>query len=329
MSNLRQVVDFHPENSIRLEDIVRCLSAPQKILPSKLFYDEHGSRLFDAICELPEYYLTRIEQSIMETSTPEVCRRIGSRVLLVELGSGSSLKTRILLDNLENPAAYIPIDISAEHLVVSAGEIAARYPTLEVMPVCADYDQEFTLPRPKATPSKTVVYFPGSTIGNFHPPDVVSFLKRIKTICGPECDILIGVDLQKDAGILHRAYNDCDGVTAAFNLNILRHLNDVYNGSFELDYFEHQAFYNVKDSRIEMHLVSLRDQTVLLQDHPVRFEEGEKIWTESSYKYTLSSFEALAVQAGFQVTQTWMDYNRFFSVQYLEPCAIPNGGSQP
>lgn len=319
MSMLRPVVHFHPENLFGISDIIRCLSADEKILPSKLFYDERGSQLFDRICELPEYYLTRTEQAIMHDSVAEMCDRIGSNALLAELGSGSSIKTRILLDHLECPAGYIPIDISADHLAASAAAIARRYGALEVLPVCADYDQDFQLPATTKAPAKTVVYFPGSTVGNFHPPEVVLFLRRIRKIFGGEAEILIGVDMKKDPGILHRAYNDCDGVTAAFNLNILDHLNQVYGADFDLDAFEHVAFYNETDGRIEMHLKSTRRQYVHIHDTVIEFEPGQQIWTESSYKYTINEFDSLARQAGFRTDKVWTDYHRFFSVHYLVP----------
>jgi dimethylhistidine N-methyltransferase len=319
MSTLKELTDFHPETLFGLEDIIRGLIAPQKILPSKLFYDEAGSKLFDKITELPEYYLTRTEQAIMDESVADICARIGENALLVELGSGSSLKTRALLDHLIQPAAYIPVDISAKHLVESAGRIAERYPDLEVMPVCADYEQDFILPIPIVKPEKTVVYFPGSTVGNFHPKDVVAFFKRIKSICGADCEILIGVDMEKDEGILHRAYNDCDGITAAFNLNSLRHLNEVYQADFDLNAFTHKAFYNSRAGRIEMHLIIICRQTVTIGEHQVNFEEGENIWTESSYKYTIEHFGSLLKQAGFLIDNVWMDYHRFFSIQYLVP----------
>ena len=319
MPILKQLADFHPETVYGLDAIVRGLNKAQKVIPSKLFYDENGSKLFDKITELPEYYLSRTEQAIMDESVLDMCARIGECALLVELGSGSSLKTRALLNHLDHPAAYIPIDISAKHLMASAENLAKEYPDLEIMPVCADYEQDFTLPKPSITPLKIVVYFPGSTVGNFHPPEVVAFFKHIKTICSENCEILIGVDMQKDKGILHRAYNDCDGVTAAFNLNSLEHLNKVYQANFDMASFKHEALYNERAGRIEMHLQSTRQQTVTLGGNQIHFKAGEKIWTESSYKYTNEGFGKLVEQAGFSIDQTWMDYNRFFSVQYLVP----------
>ena len=303
---------------IPLPEILHGLRSPVKTLPSKLFYDEAGSQLFDRITRLPEYYLTRTELAIMEAAVGEMCGEIGPGALVVELGSGSSRKTRALLDRLKRPAGYVPVDISAGSLAASARAIAARYPDLEVLPVCADYEQDFALPVPAVEARKTVVYYPGSTIGNFHSEDAVDFLRRIRSVCGGGCEILIGVDLKKDPGLLHRAYNDCEGVTAAFNMNILAHLNRVYGLAFDLDRFEHLAFYNESEGRIEMHLRSPSAQTIEINGAQIHLAAGECIWTESSYKFTLPEFGALASKAGFAVKRVWMDFNRLFSVQYLE-----------
>jgi dimethylhistidine N-methyltransferase len=281
--------------------------------------------LFDEICALHEYYLTRTEKTIMDASVEEMCERIGPEALLVELGSGSSLKTRALLDRLVRPAGYVPVDISAEHLTESARQIAERYPDLHVLPVCADYERDFELPTPPSAPRKIVVYYPGSTIGNFHPEHAGAFLRHIRSICGPVLsegegpEILIGIDLKKEPGLLHRAYNDCDGVTAAFNLNILAHINRMYDLAFDLESFEHRASYNAEAGRIEMYLCSKVEQVVRLNGTAIAFQAGECIWTESSYKYTLDEATALAAAAGFTPQQVWMDFNRLFSVQYLQP----------
>ncbi|HUF37907.1 MAG TPA: L-histidine N(alpha)-methyltransferase [Anaerolineales bacterium] len=317
---------------VPLTEIESGLRAPVKTLPSKLFYDARGSELFERITGLPEYYLTRAEQAIMDVYAGEMCAEIGAGALLVELGSGSSLKTRALLDRLERPAAYVPVDISARHLAASAREIAGRYPGLEVIPVSADYDRDFALPAAAVAARKVVVYYPGSTIGNFHPEDAVTFLRKVREICGGPSspgagagagagagpEVLIGVDLKKDPGLLHRAYNDCEGVTAAFNLNILVHLNRVYGLDFDPDRFEHHAFYNEPAGRIEMHLRSLADQAVEINGARIEIAAGECIWTESSYKYSLGEFTALAARAGFRTRREWTDPNRLFGVQYLE-----------
>ena len=301
------------------QDIVMGLQRPTKVLPSKLFYDEYGSRLFDQICELPEYYPTRIEQAIMDHNIDEMASLLGHGSLLIEYGSGSSQKTRTLLDNLPNLAGYIPIDISQEHLMQSAADITAAYPDLEVAPVCADYETNFQIPTLSRPVSRRVIYYPGSTLGNFHPPEAVAFLNQMRTVCGPESNLLIGIDLKKDEGLLHRAYNDCAGVTAAFNLNILTHLNREIGANFDLDKFEHHAFYNRQAGRIEMHLRSLHEQIVWVNGHTISFKAGECIWTESSYKYSLNEFAGLADQAGLTVKSVWTDPNNLFSVQYLTP----------
>jgi dimethylhistidine N-methyltransferase len=301
------------------------LQKPLKELPSKLFYDERGSQLFERICELPEYYVTRVEQSIMDRSIGDIAARLGPDCLLVELGSGSSRKTRSLLDHLPRLAGYVPIDISKEHLMQSAAKIALAYPRLEVLPVCADYETDFRLPSPGQPVSRRVVYYPGSTIGNFHPAEVVTFLTHIRAVCGQGCEMLIGVDLKKDKAVLHRAYNDRAGVTAAFNLNILAHLNRKFGANFNLDNFKHHAFYNERAGRIEMHLISLCDQTVRLSGHLIPFTIGESIWTESSYKYTLQEFELLVALAGFRVAAVWTDSDRWFSLQYLKPFTFRGG----
>jgi dimethylhistidine N-methyltransferase len=315
---LHPLTHHHPTSLVNPAEIERGLLGAVRTLPSKLFYDERGSALFERITALPEYYLTRTEQAIMDASVGEICTEIGPGALLVELGSGSSRKTRALLDRLVEPAGYVPVDISEVHLLESARRIAARYPHVHVLPVCADYERDFTLPDPPAPPRKTVVYYPGSTIGNFHPDDAAGFLRRIRSICGGLAEILIGVDLKKDPGLLHRAYNDCDGVTAEFNLNILAHVNEAYGADFDLARWEHEAVYNPDAGRIEMYLCSRTDQEVRLNEARIRFTAGERIWTESSYKYTLADFTALAARAGLATRRVWMDHNRLFSVQYLE-----------
>jgi dimethylhistidine N-methyltransferase len=296
-----------------LQEVVRGLQQPQKSLPCKLFYDERGSRLFDRITELDEYYPTRTELAIMEQHVGEMTTLLGSGCLLVEYGSGSSTKTRLLLDRLEAPAGYVPIDISAEHLARSAAALTAEYPHLEVLPVCADYTRPFDLPTPSRPAARSAVYFPGSTIGNFEPEAARRFLAGAAGLAGPKGALLIGVDLKKDPQLLHDAYNDRLGVTAQFNLNILAHLN----AAIRLDAFRHYAFYNPTFGRIEMHLVSLEDQQIRLGGGAILFRAGESIWTESSYKYRPDEFEALAAAAGWRVECVWTDPRALFSVQYL------------
>lgn len=302
--------------SIR-DEVLRGLSLPQKELPPKLFYDEQGSRLFDQITELEEYYPTRTELAITRTYAGEMAELIGSDSLLVEYGSGSSVKTRILLDHLPDLACYMPVDISEAHLHSSAAALAAVYPHLNIRPVCADYTAPFLLPALSPAPRRTVVYFPGSTIGNLHDDEAVRLLRQMAGLVGADGGLLIGADLQKDRGVLERAYNDAAGVTAAFNLNILARLNRELGATFRLAHFEHRAFYNEAHHRIEMHLVSTQAQTVLVDGMLIHFAAGETIHTECSYKYSLESFAAMAAQAGLRVCQVWTDPQAWFSVQYL------------
>ncbi len=298
-------------------EVLQGLQQAQKTLPSKLFYDERGSQLFEAICQLEEYYLTRTETAIMQAHISEIASLLGRGCVLIEYGSGNSQKTRLLLEALSDPVAYIPVDISETSLRRSAATLAAAYPGLAILPVWADYTHPFTLPpipRPRA---RRVAYFPGSTIGNFYPDQAVAFLQRIAQITGPNGALLIGVDLKKDAGALHRAYNDRAGVTAAFNLNILVRLNHEFGADFQPDQFIHYAFYNELEGRIEMHLISRKTQTVHMGEHTIPFKAGETILTEVSYKYTLEEFQHLAAQAGFSLGRVWTDAGHQFSIQYL------------
>jgi dimethylhistidine N-methyltransferase len=312
-----QLHNFEPETEIVREEVLEGLQKPAKYIASKLLYDENGSRLFDEITKLDEYYPTRTESAIMQSSIEEIVALIGKEALLIEYGSGSSEKTRILLDHLPELAAYIPIDISKEHLMKSVSEINRAYPDLHVLPVCADYTHPFKLPKTGNTVSHRLVYYPGSTIGNFHSKEAVDFLKQIAKVVGPGGSLLLGVDLKKDMKILHAAYDDREGVTAAFNLNLLVRLNRELNTDFQTNQFQHNAVYNKSKGRIEMHLVSLIDQTVHLNDTEIPFKAGETIWTESSYKYSVEEFEQLAERAGFKVQRVWTDPGQMFSVQYL------------
>ncbi|MEM1128137.1 MAG: L-histidine N(alpha)-methyltransferase [Bacteroidota bacterium] len=297
-------------------DVLAGLRHTPKYLPSKYFYDERGSQLFDAICDLEAYYPTRTEMGIMETFIDEMAARIGPRAVLAEFGSGSSLKTRILLDHLSSPAGYVPIDISHEHLLKSAMRLAARYPRLPIHPISADYTTDFALPHIDEA-AHVVAYFPGSTIGNFEPDEAALFMTRIAQLVGPGGGLLIGVDLQKEHAVLERAYDDPEGVTAAFNLNLLARINRELEATFDLEAFAHRAFYHAVEGRIEMHLESLQTQCVTIGDALIAFEAGEMIRTEYSYKYTVPQFAALAAHAGFDVERVWTDERSWFSVQYL------------
>jgi dimethylhistidine N-methyltransferase len=312
-----QVHELKPGLGRFLAEVLAGLQKSQKELPSKYFYDEKGSNLFERICGLDEYYVPRTEIAIMEDHIEDIIGLLGPRVLLIEYGSGSSTKTRILLDHLDEPAAYVPIDISREQLVSAAEELATIYPALEVLPVCADYTSDVDLPPLKRPSARKVVYFPGSTIGNFDLLPAKHFLEHIARVCGPGGGLLIGVDLKKDPGMLHSAYNDRQGVTAAFNINLLERINTELNSDFHPERFEHYAFYNARESRIEMHLVSLQDQSVRLNGMTIHFSKGESIWTESSYKFNLEEFQVLAAAAGFKVERTWTDERQWFSLQYL------------
>ena len=284
-----------------LKDVLEGLSQQQKSIPAKYFYDERGSQLFDEICELSAYYPTRTEMGILQDNLTEIVQVIGEEVMLVEYGSGSSLKTRILLEHLEQLAGYVPIDISEEHLYQSARGLRKDFPSIEIKPVHADYSSCIVLPELSTPPQKRVVFFPGSTIGNFTPSEAMGFLNRIAGICGDGGGLLIGVDLQKRVEVLEAAYNDEQGVTAAFNLNLLTRINRELAGDFDSTQFEHKAVYNQHDGRIEMHLISKIDQRVVIKGQAFGFVAGESIHTENSYKYTVPGFAALAAHAGFRV----------------------------
>jgi dimethylhistidine N-methyltransferase len=306
-----------PKTERFLPEVLRGLRKPAKELPCKYFYDERGSRLFDEICELDEYYLTRTELAILDRHAPEIAGLLGPACLVIEFGSGSGLKTRLLLDALPEPAAYVPVDLAQEHLLRSADELRARYPGLEVLPVCADFTADLELPTPRKPAARRAVYFPGSTIGNFGPRAAHRLLRRIARLCGPGGALLVGTDLQKDAAVLEPAYDDARGVTAAFNLNLLRRINRELGADFDLDAFRHRAVYNRARGRIEMHLVSLRDQAVRIGGEIFSFAEGESVRSECSYKYDLGRFRAQAAAAGLDVARVWTDERRLFAVQYL------------
>jgi dimethylhistidine N-methyltransferase len=304
-----------PDDDFRSQ-VLDGLRRGDKRLPCKFFYDRRGSQLFDRICDLPEYYLTRTELSILRRHAGEMAAELGQECLLVEYGSGSSIKTRLLLDHAQHLAGYVPLDISHEHLLEAATRIAQAYPTLRVLPVCADYTRPFDLPHCDGA-GRTVVYFPGSTIGNFEPDDARAFLRAAARRTGPGGGMLIGVDLKKDPALLHAAYNDAAGVTAAFNLNVLARINRELAGTFDPDRFAHYAFYNPRPGRIEMHLIARTDQTASVAGDQITFREGETIFTESSYKYTLPEFRSLAAAGGWTVERVWTDDDQLFSVQYL------------
>ena len=299
------------------EDVVNGLSQPNKSLPCKYFYDERGSQLFDEICELDEYYLTRTEQSIMNQYADQMAAQLGERVMLVEFGSGSSTKTHVLLENLIRPSAYVPLDISEDHLLKTASALRLTFPTIEVLPVVADFTREFALPVPQLEPSHAAVYFPGSTIGNFETLAARELLTNIADLLGAEGGLLVGIDLKKDPAIIHAAYNDSSRVTDEFNLNILRRINNELDADFDIDAFQHSAVYHQDRGRVEISLVSRCEQTVHLADHTFEFFPGEEIFTEYSHKYSVDEFAQLAATAGFSLHKHWTDSENLFAVLHL------------
>jgi dimethylhistidine N-methyltransferase len=311
-----ELCDLAPERERFLADVLDGLTRPHKTLPCKYFYDERGSALFERICELPEYYPTRTELGILRRHAGAMAAALGPRCLLVEYGSGSSTKTQLLLERLVRPAGYVPVDISREHLLRSAAALSARHPGLRVIPVCADFTQPFALPRvPGAL--RRAAYFPGSTIGNFAAAEARKFLTQVAEQCGSGGALLIGADLRKPRAILEPAYDDARGVTAEFNRNLLRRINRELGADFDCAAFDHRAFWNAAEGRVEMHLVSRRDQVVELAGRRIPFARGESIHTESSHKYDLAGFAELARSAGFEVERVWTDDAALFSVQLL------------
>lgn len=302
-------------SSALLSDVVEGLQKPQKTLPSKYFYDKRGSELFEEICGLDEYYLTRTELEIMENNIHEITSALGKNVQLIELGSGSSLKTRLLLDHLEDIHSYVPVDISDEFLQNESLNLHREYPNLTIEPVAADYTKPFDLPQTPAGVTK-IAYFPGSTIGNFTRDAAAAFIGLIARLVEDEGGLLIGFDLIKDRQTLVEAYDDTKGVTAAFNKNILVHLNRELGADFDIDQFQHKAIFNEEESRIEMHLISLRDQSVTICGESIFFKEGETIHTENSHKYSLDSFREITAPH-FPNVKTWMDEDQLFAIQFL------------
>ncbi len=282
------------------------------------FYDERGSRLFERITELPEYYLTRAELAIMRAHAGEMAALIGPEAMAIEPGSGAGEKIGLLLRALATPVAYVPIEIARGHLEAACAALAADFPELEILPVWADFTRPVEIPLARHAARRRIIYFPGSTIGNFEPGEAAALLGNFAAMVGSGGGALVGVDLAKEAGVIEPAYNDAEGVTAAFNLNMLAHLNRRFRADFDLDRFVHRAFYDEAESRVEMHLESLVAQTVHVDDESFRFAPGETIHTESSYKYTDEGFAELAAAGGFSLRQSWRDERGMFSLRYLE-----------
>ena len=299
------------------DEVLAGLSKPPRQLPCKFFYDDQGAQLFRQICELPEYYVTRTEIEILRLHGAEMAAALGPQIELIGLGTGAGTKTKILLEELDRPAVYVPIDISKEQLENSSERFRKMFPNLQVLPVAADYLEPFELPLPRHLSSRSVVYFPGSTIGNFEPDDASEFLSRLVELVGEGGGLLIGVDLQKDRHVIEAAYNDSAGVTAKFNKNLLARINRELGSDFDLAHWQHYAIYNPAEGRIEIYLISETDQTVHIGDQSFEFRAGEKILTEYSYKHTIGGFIMLARQAGFEFQQVWTDDEQWFGVFYF------------
>ncbi len=306
-----ELFDRQPPLPTMSSEILTGLGEEQKRIPPKYFYDAAGSKLFDAITELPEYYPTRTEVGILERRSADF-RALIDAESVVEYGSGSSMKVRILLESVR-PAAYVPVDISKEHLVGAARSIQVDFPDLAVYPTCDDYTKPFQLPQPVAGLSQ-IAFFPGSSIGNFAPSEADVFLANVARVVGPGGWFMIGADLKKDPRVLHSAYNDSSGVTAAFNKNVLRHINQALDSDFDLDAYAHEAVYNEIDGRIEMYLTATSDQVVSIAGETVRIRESERLHTENSHKYSVDEFRAKVEGGGFEIVETWTDERAYFLV---------------
>lgn len=306
--------DLQPAADFRA-DVIAGLGRERKCLSPRFFYDTRGSRLFDAITRVPEYYPTRTEIGLLQRHGPEMAEMLGNHGLLFELGSGSDTKIRVLLNALR-PRVYTPIDISRAHLRQAAGAIAQDHPELEVHAVCADYSRPLALPDAIEL-RRRAAFFPGSSIGNFEPAQARDLLRRIAALLDPGGSLLVGVDLKKDPALLHAAYNDSAGVTAEFNLNLLTRINRELNADFEVAGFGHHAFYNETLGRVEMHLIAAAAQRVRIDGHCFEFQAGEHIHTENSYKFSVEEFQSLAAQAGLSSVRVWQDDAALFSIHCL------------
>lgn len=310
--------DFKPDLGDMKLDIMAGLKAEEKYLHPKYFYDETGSKLFDQITNLPEYYIKRAELEILNSWGEEIAELAGNNCLLIEYGSGTSEKIRTLLNTIK-PQTYLPLDISKEHLFESANLLSTEFPWLTIHATCVDYSKDIELPVQVEKPNvKNLGFFPGSSIGNFSPDDAVKFLTRARKTLGDSGALLIGVDLKKSQPLLHAAYNDTAGITAAFNLNILHHINNQLDGNIDISKFQHVAEYNDSAGRIEMYLKSTDEQESSIAEETISFKEGERIHTENSYKYHIDEFSSLVQLANFKVERVWTDTNELFAVYYLK-----------
>jgi len=314
-----KVVDLRPNTNVLIDEIIRGLSQRQKILTPKLLYDARGSELFERICRTREYYVTRLELQILRDNAEAISENVGNQPLMVEFGSGSAQKTRILLETLQDVSGYIPIDVSDQALLESSERLAEMYPSLAVVPVCADFTLPMRLPLDELSSAdgKRLGFMPGSTLGNLDPLTASRFLAATRRMLGQGCSLLVGIDFVKDVSLLQAAYNDGEGVTADFNRNVLSRLNREYGANFDERLFEHRAFFRSWESRIEMHLESTAEQWITVAGHAFHFDKGETIHTENSYKYTRAKFQELAESAGYRVKAVWADAYDFFGVFLL------------
>lgn len=310
-----EFTDAAPAQDDSHSELIRGLSQAQKSIDPKWFYDEQGSELFEHITQLPEYYPTRTEISILRRNQQEIAALCGPSCVFIEPGSGNCEKARLLFDALR-PAAYVPVDISADFLRDAATRLGLEYPWMTVHAVCSDFSDDWTF-LDNLPPGKRVVFYPGSTIGNLAPHKARAFLQRVRRVIGDDGGLLLGVDLHKSSERLNAAYNDASGVTARFNLNVLNQVNDALDADFDAAAFEHNAFYDENKRRIEMHLVSKVDQSVRYSGGQIALAAGESIHTENSYKYSVESFAELAASAGLGIVNTWVDDEQLFSVHYL------------
>lgn len=317
MTATAQLTDLHPTPDDILGDVLAGLAGTPKRLPSKYFYDRRGSELFEQITRQPEYYLTRVELALLESSLPQIAEAVGPRAHVVEYGSGSGRKTRLLLDALDDPVAYTPIEISRSALLASVERLDREFGDVEVLPVCADFTQPVPLPRPSREADHALVFFPGSTLGNFTDAEALRLLSAMRQTMGDRGGALVGIDLQKSSAVIEAAYNDAAGVTAAFTLNLLARLNRDVGSDFAADGFEHRAVYVPSAGRIETFLVSRRAQDVTVEGRRFHFAAGEAMQVEYSQKYTDAGFAALAAQAGLRVASRWNDPKDWFGLRLL------------
>ncbi|KGM53112.1 methyltransferase [Lysobacter arseniciresistens ZS79] len=313
------LTDLRPAPADITGEVLAGLSASPRRLPSKYFYDARGSQLFERITREPEYYPTRVELALLEASMPSIAEAVAAHAHVVEYGSGSGRKTRLLLEGLDVPVAYTPIEISRTALLASVERLADEFPGIELLPVCADFTGPVPLPAPSREPGHTLVFFPGSTIGNFTDADATGLLRSMRTTMGPRGQALVGIDLDKDPALIEAAYNDAAGVTAEFTLNLLARLNREIGSDFDLDGFAHRAVYVRERRRIETFLVSRHAQDVTVAGRRFHFAPGEAMQVEYSHKYTDATFGALAAAAGLRVVRRWNDPRDWFGLRLLKP----------